>query len=188
MLSDPVAEAFGLIHRHPSGENFWYGSIRLIIYSFLSLGDPLLQLRTDDDKTAMDLARSSDAKKILESACRISENNTKMTRGRTSNKKTGSVPQKSAEEYLLLLSILLKNHLLDSKQISSVTNESRPNLTDLNSYYKMLERHVKAMCNNRLSKSIRNSLRLIKIYLPCLCNKKQENILDSRSIKSANEE
>ena len=24
MLSDPVAEAFGLIHRHPSGENFWY--------------------------------------------------------------------------------------------------------------------------------------------------------------------
>ena len=22
MLSDPVAEAFGLIHRHPSGENF----------------------------------------------------------------------------------------------------------------------------------------------------------------------
>ena len=25
MLSDPVAEAFGLIHRHPSGENFWYG-------------------------------------------------------------------------------------------------------------------------------------------------------------------
>ena len=23
MLSDPVAEAFGLIHRHPSGENFW---------------------------------------------------------------------------------------------------------------------------------------------------------------------
>ena len=27
MLSDPVAEAFGLIHRHPSGENFWYGGI-----------------------------------------------------------------------------------------------------------------------------------------------------------------
>ena len=26
MLSDPVAEAFGLIHRHPSGENFWHGS------------------------------------------------------------------------------------------------------------------------------------------------------------------
>ena len=26
MLSDPVAEAFGLIHRHPSGENFWYGN------------------------------------------------------------------------------------------------------------------------------------------------------------------
>ena len=25
MLSDPVAEAFGLIHRHPSGENFWHG-------------------------------------------------------------------------------------------------------------------------------------------------------------------
>ena len=25
MLSDPVAEAFGLIHRHPSGENLWYG-------------------------------------------------------------------------------------------------------------------------------------------------------------------
>ena len=25
MLSDPVAEAFGLIHRHPLGENFWYG-------------------------------------------------------------------------------------------------------------------------------------------------------------------
>ena len=25
MSSDPVAEAFGLIHRHPSGENFWYG-------------------------------------------------------------------------------------------------------------------------------------------------------------------
>ena len=25
MLSDPVAEAFGLTHRHPSGENFWYG-------------------------------------------------------------------------------------------------------------------------------------------------------------------
>ena len=25
MLSDPVVEAFGLIHRHPSGENFWYG-------------------------------------------------------------------------------------------------------------------------------------------------------------------
>ena len=24
MLSDPVAEAFGLIHRHPSGENFWH--------------------------------------------------------------------------------------------------------------------------------------------------------------------
>ena len=24
MLSDPVAEAFGLIHRHPSGENLWY--------------------------------------------------------------------------------------------------------------------------------------------------------------------
>ena len=23
MLSDPVAEAFGLIHHHPSGENFW---------------------------------------------------------------------------------------------------------------------------------------------------------------------
>ena len=23
MLSDPVAEAFGLIHRHPSGENFF---------------------------------------------------------------------------------------------------------------------------------------------------------------------
>ena len=23
MLSDPVAEAFGLIHRHPSGQNFW---------------------------------------------------------------------------------------------------------------------------------------------------------------------
>ena len=27
MLSDPVAEAFGLIHRHPSGENFWRGQI-----------------------------------------------------------------------------------------------------------------------------------------------------------------
>ena len=25
MLSDPVAEAFGLIHRHPSGENFGSG-------------------------------------------------------------------------------------------------------------------------------------------------------------------
>ena len=25
MLSDPVAEAFGLIHHHPSGENFWHG-------------------------------------------------------------------------------------------------------------------------------------------------------------------
>ena len=25
ILSDPVAEAFGLIHRHPSGENFRYG-------------------------------------------------------------------------------------------------------------------------------------------------------------------
>ena len=25
MLSDPVAEAFGLIHRHPSGENFCSG-------------------------------------------------------------------------------------------------------------------------------------------------------------------
>ena len=25
MLSDPVAEAFGLIHRHPSGENFFRG-------------------------------------------------------------------------------------------------------------------------------------------------------------------
>ena len=25
MLSDPVTEAFGLIHRHPSGENLWYG-------------------------------------------------------------------------------------------------------------------------------------------------------------------
>ena len=25
MLSDPVAEAFGLIHRHPSGENFCLG-------------------------------------------------------------------------------------------------------------------------------------------------------------------
>ena len=25
MLGDPVAEAFGLIHRHPSGENLWYG-------------------------------------------------------------------------------------------------------------------------------------------------------------------
>ena len=23
MLSDPVTEAFGLIHRHPLGENFW---------------------------------------------------------------------------------------------------------------------------------------------------------------------
>ena len=28
MLSDPVAEAFGLIHRHPSGENFWHGTAR----------------------------------------------------------------------------------------------------------------------------------------------------------------
>ena len=27
MLSDPVAEAFGLIHRHPSGENFWHGLV-----------------------------------------------------------------------------------------------------------------------------------------------------------------
>ena len=27
MLSDPVAEAFGLIHRHPSGENFWHGFV-----------------------------------------------------------------------------------------------------------------------------------------------------------------
>ena len=26
MLRDPVAEAFGLIHRHPSGENFWHGN------------------------------------------------------------------------------------------------------------------------------------------------------------------
>ena len=26
MLSDPVAEAFGLIHRHPSGEDFRHGS------------------------------------------------------------------------------------------------------------------------------------------------------------------
>ena len=34
MLSDPVAEAFGLIHRHPSGENFWYG-----------MGSPLLFVR-----------------------------------------------------------------------------------------------------------------------------------------------
>ena len=24
MLSDPLAEAFGLIHHHPSGENLWY--------------------------------------------------------------------------------------------------------------------------------------------------------------------
>ena len=30
MLSDPVAEAFGLIHRHPSGENFWYGIVLLL--------------------------------------------------------------------------------------------------------------------------------------------------------------
>ena len=28
MLSDPVAEAFGLIHRHPSGENLWYGMVK----------------------------------------------------------------------------------------------------------------------------------------------------------------
>ena len=28
MLSDPVAEAFGLIHRHPSGENFWHGTTK----------------------------------------------------------------------------------------------------------------------------------------------------------------
>ena len=32
MLSDPVAEAFGLIHRHPSGENLWYG-LKLQSYS-----------------------------------------------------------------------------------------------------------------------------------------------------------
>ena len=30
MLSDPVAEAFGLIHRHPSGENFWHGMAETI--------------------------------------------------------------------------------------------------------------------------------------------------------------
>ena len=30
MLSDPVAEAFGLIHRHPSGENLWYGLLTLL--------------------------------------------------------------------------------------------------------------------------------------------------------------
>ena len=33
MLSDPVAEAFGLIHRHPSGENFWHGWALALIKS-----------------------------------------------------------------------------------------------------------------------------------------------------------
>ena len=36
MLSDPVAGAFGLIHRHPSGENFWHGmATRIYTESFL---------------------------------------------------------------------------------------------------------------------------------------------------------
>ena len=36
MLSDPVAEAFGLIHRHPSGENFWYG-MRTSFLSYIQI-------------------------------------------------------------------------------------------------------------------------------------------------------
>ena len=31
MLSDPVAETFGLIHRHPSGENLLLGDIQLLL-------------------------------------------------------------------------------------------------------------------------------------------------------------
>ena len=35
MLSDPVAEAFGLIHRHPSGENFWHDNTCFVDAHFL---------------------------------------------------------------------------------------------------------------------------------------------------------
>ena len=36
MLSDPVAEAFGLIHRHPSGENFFRVCVSYLAIRFIS--------------------------------------------------------------------------------------------------------------------------------------------------------
>ena len=38
MLSDPVAEAFGLIHRHPSGENFFDGLERFLGFKNFTFG------------------------------------------------------------------------------------------------------------------------------------------------------
>ena len=47
MLSDPVAEAFGLIHRHPSGENFFRvgASSEAINVAASSPGSELCSLR-----------------------------------------------------------------------------------------------------------------------------------------------
>ena len=44
MLSDPVAEAFGLIHRHPSGENLWYG-MGLVLIAIMKLFERVIEKR-----------------------------------------------------------------------------------------------------------------------------------------------
>ena len=46
MLSDPVAEAFGLIHRHPSGENFWYGPPKFLQDRVQEWLDEVSQIQT----------------------------------------------------------------------------------------------------------------------------------------------
>ena len=70
MLSDPVAEAFGLIHRHPSGENFF--RVTILFPSSLFIGRlrpgghrraPLFDLALWNmyDQTIGDLPRTNNA-------------------------------------------------------------------------------------------------------------------------------
>ena len=60
MLSDPVAEAFGLIHRHPSGENFGSGCTEDMEEELVSVEDVVEVEDLLDSESELDVLRSDD--------------------------------------------------------------------------------------------------------------------------------